>query len=242
MKLLVFKVFGDLAHFRKFFTTSSPLTFPFPPPPTIRGIVGAIMGFKKEEYLEKTEDLWIGVRINNPVRKVRLGLNLSDTKNYPYFKPPWERPKNKALQRTQVKTEFLRDPSFTLYLYSQSGLTEELHNLLKEHKTHYTLSLGLSELLADFELVGMLEAGKVEQAEYINSVVPINAVKELNLEEPQKIGKERIPVYMTTDRTVLKYEDVIFSVEGKPLHGNIERAYKLENSEIIWLWEPFKNG
>jgi len=238
MKLIAFKIFGDLAHFRKFYTTSSPLTFPFPPPPTVRGMVGAIMGFRKEEYLEKTKDLWIGIRINNPVKKIRLGLNLSDTKNYPYFKLPWERPKNKILQRTQVKTEFLKDPSFTIYLYSPDSLIEKLYNLLEEHKTHYTLSLGLSELLADFELLGIFEAEKVKSSEHLNSIVPVNAVKELNLEKPQKIGKERIPVYMDTDRTILRYEDVIFSVDGNPLYGSIENVYRLENGEVIWLWEP----
>jgi len=38
METLVFDVKGDLGHFRKFYTTSSPLTFSFPPPPTVRGI------------------------------------------------------------------------------------------------------------------------------------------------------------------------------------------------------------
>jgi len=52
MKVLVFDLFGDFAHFRKYYTTTSPLTFSFPPPPTIAGILGAIYGASKEEYLD----------------------------------------------------------------------------------------------------------------------------------------------------------------------------------------------
>ncbi|MFB3896899.1 MAG: CRISPR-associated protein Cas5, partial [bacterium] len=32
MKILVFDIWGDLGHFRKFYTTTSPLSFSFPPP------------------------------------------------------------------------------------------------------------------------------------------------------------------------------------------------------------------
>jgi len=53
MKVLVFDIWGDYGHFRKFYTTTSPLTFSFPPPPTIAGILGAIYGTDKKtnEYL-----------------------------------------------------------------------------------------------------------------------------------------------------------------------------------------------
>ncbi|MDI3478645.1 MAG: CRISPR-associated protein Cas5h, partial [Thermoanaerobacterium sp.] len=33
MKSLIFDIYGDFGHFKKYYTTSSPLTFSFPPPP-----------------------------------------------------------------------------------------------------------------------------------------------------------------------------------------------------------------
>lgn len=48
MKVLAFDIWADYAHFRKFYTTTSPLTFSFPPPPTIAGILGAIYGTEKK--------------------------------------------------------------------------------------------------------------------------------------------------------------------------------------------------
>lgn len=80
MKVVAFDIWGDYGHFRRFFTTSSPLTYSFPPPTAVRGIVGAILGLDKDAYLESTADLYVGVRILMPVRRVRWEQNLIFTK------------------------------------------------------------------------------------------------------------------------------------------------------------------
>jgi len=245
MKVLTLRVFGDFAHFRKFYTTSSPLTFSFPPPPTIRGMIGAVMGFRKEKYLEKTKELWIGVKIDKPVRKFRMGLNIIFTKGSsgkfdPTLIPARKGDINKTI-RTQIKAEFIKEPSYTIYLSSENGILNELYALIKEHMTHYTLSLGLSELLADFKLVGYYEAERLDFSDVVNSVVPLEKLKELDLERISKLGKDRIPVYMDTDRKVLKYEDVVFSMDGSTIYGKLSGLHRLENGEVIHLWEPMKD-
>jgi CRISPR-associated protein Cas5h len=244
MRVLAFRIFGDFAHFRKFYTTSSPLSFPFPPPPTIRGMVGAIMGFDKQTYLEKTQDLWISVRIDKPIRKFRMGLNIIFTKGSsgrfdPTLIPSRKGDVNKTI-RTQVKAEFIKEPSYTIYLASENGILNELYDFIREHKTHYTVSLGLSELLADFELVGYYEAERQNFSQVVNSVIPLEKLKELDLERISKLGKDRIPVYLDTDRKVLKYEDVVFSMDGTAIYGKFSGLYRLGNGEVIHLWEPMK--
>ena len=85
MKTLVFDICGDYGHFKKFYTTSSPLTFCFPPPPTVRGMLGAIIGVDKIEYLNifSHKDCRIAIRILSPVKKTRIGINHINTKgNY----------------------------------------------------------------------------------------------------------------------------------------------------------------
>lgn len=47
-KMLVFDVWGDYAHFRRFYTTTSPLSFPIPPRTALCGLIGAIIGLEKE--------------------------------------------------------------------------------------------------------------------------------------------------------------------------------------------------
>ncbi len=240
MKVLSFLLFGDLAHFRKFYTTSSPLSFPFPPPPTVRGIIGAIMGFSKEEYLQKTRGISVGVSLRSPLKKVRMGLNLIFTKGSsgkfdPTLIPSRKGDINKTL-RTQIKAEFIKDPLYKIYISGEENFLEELAQLLKEHRTYYTISLGLSELLADFKFDGIYEGKSLKMSSKVDSVVPVRLVREIDLERPQKIGKERVPADMDTDRKVLSYEDVIFNMEGESLFGKFEGLIELENGEVVYLW------
>ena len=44
MKCLVFDIKGDYGHFKKYYTTSSPLTFSIPPRTTVSGMIGALIG------------------------------------------------------------------------------------------------------------------------------------------------------------------------------------------------------
>lgn len=240
MKVLAFDLYGDLGHFRKFYTTSSPLTFLFPPPPTIRGIIGSIMGFRKEEYLEKTKNILIGVRICSPIRKLRTGLNIIFTKGSsckfdPTLNPLRKGDINKTL-RTQIKVEFVKDPHYRIYISATDEFLEEITTKIENHKTYFTVSLGLSELLADFNFVGIFEGFQKENLIRADSVIPVKCIKELNIEKPQKIGKDRIPILMDTDRTVKAYQDVIFSTNGEPIYGQFENLIELNNGEVIHLW------
>ena len=238
MQVLVFDIFGDLAHFRKFFTTSSPLTFPFPPPPTVRGIIGAILGFGKEEYLEKTKDLAIGIGILSPIKKLRMGLNLVFTKGSSNNFDPTLISSRKAggEPRTQVKAEFVKDPKYRIYVSAKEEFFNNLMEMIKNHQTYYTVSLGLSELLADFSYFSVYQGYYQKESEKADSVIPLDVVDEINIERLQKIGKERIPTLMDTDRTVKKYEDVIFNIEGGPIYGRFKDLLKLENGDVIHLW------
>lgn len=242
MKVLVFDIWGDYAHFRKFYTTTSPLTFSFPPPPTIAGILGAVYGTDKKtnEYLDKFgyENCNIAVRIMAPIKKVRMGLNLVNTKDN-YWQPVLKiTPKSKHEPRTQIRTEFLKNPKFRIYVFHQENkIFEDLIEKIKNHRTTYTVSLGLSELIANFSFVGLFSYTQISNDNSIglHSVIPIHILLEkgLEIEEGKKYFKERIPFVMKQDRVVEKYEDVIFEPDGKTIKAKVKNYFRLENGENI---------
>ncbi len=236
MKVLVFDLWGDYAHFRKFYTTSSPLTFSFPPPPTIAGILGAIYGTTKEtnQYLRMFggDASKIGVRIINPIKKVRMGLNLVDTKK------DWT-----PQVRTQIRTEFVKDPCYRIYFYHQDEqILDDISAMVKAHKAVYTLSLGLSELLANFRYVGEFSAerndnGNDNGARLVEIVTPITEENliagGIEIETGKKYLRERMPIKMTPERVVEKYDEVIFEPDGKTIKAKVQVYYQLENGERI---------
>lgn len=235
MKTLVFDVFGDFGHFKKFYTTSSPLTFSFPPPPTVRGMLGAITGAEKDQYLEvfSHERCRIAVRILSPVKKIRMGLNHINTKGN--YWAPIKKGTHEA--RTQIRTEFLKNPAYRLYVtHEDEKIFSYLVENVKFHKTVYTLSLGLSELLADFRYVGVMDFKEVHGGcGNITTVLPMHAVEQygITFEEDKKYFKEKISVEMTGDRVVEKYEDVIFEVQGRPILARTNICWEAEDGERI---------
>ncbi len=234
MQVIVFDLWGDLGHFRKFFTTSSPLTFAFPPPPTVAGILGAIYGTDKMQgfsirnrYLEVFgyEKCRIAVRIMRPIEKIRLAINLLDTK---------ESPNN---FRTQVKTEFLKNPRYRLYVYHQDEkVRRQLEENLKNHAPVYTVSLGLANLLANFEYVGTLTGNEREgrgEAVAVHSVVPVEQTKGIVFEEGRKYFKEVVPVAMQPDRLVTQFTTVVYDPDGQTLTVRPHQWIELENGEHV---------
>jgi len=244
MKVVAFDIWGDYGHFRRFFTTSSPLTYSFPPPTAVRGIVGAILGLDKNAYLQVTANLAIGVRVLAPVKRVRWGTNLINTKSRSggKFDPTliWSRKENKR-PRTPIKAEYLKAPYFRLYIGGEGAPLEDLEALLREHRTHYTVSLGLSELLADFEYEGTHVAHPIPPGAYeVITVFPVDVLEDLSgsLREGVKFAKERVPVYLDFDRTPLLYQDVVLEVHGQAIQMRVKEMHQLDTGEVVYLWPP----
>jgi len=134
MKAAVFDIYGDYGHFGKQYTTSSPLTFSFPPPPTVKGIIGAILGFDKNSYHTKLDQagLKLGVSILSPIRHSRITINHINTKG-----GHWTIEHG----RIQIRTEFLCFPRYRLYISLSDGdVYESLKKMLISHQTVFTLS------------------------------------------------------------------------------------------------------
>ncbi len=238
MKALIFDIWGDLAHFRKYYTTSSPLTFSFPPPPTVKGMVAAIVGLDREEYLEvlAAPKCKIAIQIAKPVKKIRMGLNYINTKDNKWI------PIKKGAHnpRSQIPVEFLYEPVFRIYFHHEDAtFMGDLKSYLQEHKSYFTLSLGLSELLANYAYVGERDYLPVpEERASISTVIAASALVPGELEIPPgiKLYKEKIPVDMTPERIVERYEDVIFEGEGRPVQGLVRNCWASEEGERVYFF------
>lgn len=228
-KVLVFDIRGDYGHFKKHYTTTSPLTFSFPPRPTIAGIISAVIGLDKTEYLKyfTPDKADIALRITEPVKKVRMSLNLIDTKKAKLF--------SRIKQRTQIRTEYVKDPVYRIYFrHKNEDIFSELKNFLANHESVYTVSLGLSELLADYTFIGEFgfEELSVGQWVEIASVMPSENM-EISFEEGKEYFSTVMPVSMSEGRIVTGYSAISYERNGKSILCKPSRYYGIENGENI---------
>jgi CRISPR-associated protein Cas5h len=230
-KVLKFKLWGDFAHFKKYYTTTSPLTFEFPPPPTVIGIVSAIIGLDKEEYLnyfQNYDEYKIALCLNTPVNKVRWTQNLIDTKHHFW----------KIHNRTQIRIEFLKNPSYIIYFWhANEAIYQTLKEHLKQHKSVYSIGMGLSELLANFAFDGEKSINKSIEGDFVqvNSVVPVSTIAEGAIE--YEVGKEifdvNYPIFMNTNRIVDKRQSLLFERLGKTIKCKPKKHWDVESGEKI---------
>ncbi|MDD5583231.1 MAG: type I-B CRISPR-associated protein Cas5b [Candidatus Marinimicrobia bacterium] len=227
-KLLLFEIKGDYAHFKKYYTTTSPLTFEIPPPPTLAGIISAIIGLDKKEYLNffsDTSQFKMAVRLLNPVVKIRLTLNYIDTKHHFW----------RIHNRTQIQTEFLKNPHYRIYFYhSDKTIYDSLKRHLENHTSVYSVSLGLSQLLGN-TLYG--EEREIELLEN-DSFIPIHSViprwKECINNIQYSMGAEifsvNYPLHMTPDRIVDERGDILFDRQGKAIVCQPLKAFHVKET------------
>ncbi len=237
-KFLIFDIWGDYAHFKKYYTTSSPLTFSIPPRTALIGLISAIIGLDKESYLDiMTKDkAKIAVRIINPIKKIRMTQNLINTKEGYWI--PVKRGKHEP--RTQIRFEYLKDPRFRIYFnHRDAEVYQSLKSNLENHKSVYTPYLGISELIANFYFISessIFEILDGKEFVDIHTVIPLDKETKINLLQPgKKYFKERIPVEMKPGRVVTEYSEVIYESEGKPISAKVKDVIKLENGDVITI-------
>lgn len=229
METVIFDVFGDLALFRKFYTNTSILTYPFPPPTAAMGIIGAILGIEKNDLVNKLKDVEIAISIRSPVRKIRFSLNYINTKGRTF---------TLKQGRTQIPTEFVKNPYYRIYVRNlDKSLQSEFVTLLKEHRSIFVPYLGISEFFANFQFVSVEESDDFEGEESAASVVPLDKATVIPKKIGQKLIKERVPHVIDENRIVRKYTDVALDEEGDYVF--IKGKFSKVGEESVIFFERF---
>ncbi len=221
MRTLVFEVSGEYGQFKKPYSPMSPVSYPLPPPPAVLGMLGAILGYGKNEYSQRLgwERLRVAVGLRAPLRVFRAALNLLQTKT---GTDGFFRPLAGQNTHTQVPFEFLRQPHFRIYV---AGLAEpvadELAERLQAGRTGYTVSLGLAPCLAELAWIGEWGAQALPTGEWmVHTAMPLRDEITLHYEEGRHYHRLRIPVVMDGERIVHRYQEIVLAEDGQPIRGH----------------------
>lgn len=213
MKVLIFDVSSDYAHFRQPYSTTSSLTYAIPPRTALFGLIGAILGidsggFGQSKHFNVLENAGfkIGVKVLSPIKKVRFNMN------YAYTKSDIT---TKKVLHIQVPVEIIKEPAYRVYI---TGTDEELLNKLKDivksNQCYYTPYLGLSEFIATIRYVGYYETN-VSTDTNIDSIVYLSEGTRLLMTPGLKIFRETHAFSMDESRHVTRYVEIAYETDGK---------------------------
>jgi CRISPR-associated protein Cas5h len=243
MQILILDLSAPFGHFKVPYTTTSPLTFPVPPKTAVYGILGAILGIDKNEYLGyfKDNECKISLGIKNSIKKFHISENLINTKNVKLFS---RMNSMKSAPHTQINIEFLKNTKFRLYVYFiDKTIINNLEEKIANHKSVYTISFGLSECIANYEYIGKFSIRNIKSLKKkyveISSILPfdnISSSEDLQLVEGgKKYLKVHLPLEMKTDRELEKTGDFLIETNGKVIKVKLNEYYRINelNENIV---------
>lgn len=255
-KILVFDLCGEYGHFRKFNTTTSPLTYPLPPRPALSGIIGAILGIEREtspgqfppgmvplNELFRPEKMSVAVQLLNRVKKTRMAFNLLDTSKSAssFFN---------IGTRTQIEFELLKDPKFRIFFqHDDPKVFDDLTERLRVRRYHFTPYLGISQFAAMTDFHGIFSCKTVQNTD----IGPVEIKTAVNLTQFSKkwsgdavrfekgfhYSADTYPRVMQLDREISQYSEVLAELsrgeEGRFL-ANCAEFVQVENfGNILFL-------
>jgi len=234
-KVVVFDIWGDYGYFRRGYTTTSTISYPFPSRTTLAGIVSGILGYDRDSYYDLfgPKNSAFALQIINPIKKMRINLNLIDTKTGFILSD------NKG-QRTQLPAEFLKDVKYRVCLWlDDDSIMDELFTYLSNHKSVYTPYLGISECLANIKLVknSFIEPEELlatKEDVKVHSIVPTEKAK-IKIEPGKKYGAVKSPSFINAERIVKEFQEFYYEENGDTMLIVDGRYHSIGDMNVIFF-------
>jgi CRISPR-associated protein Cas5h len=245
--LIVFDLTGYFAHFRKHFSTTSSLSYTFPPRTTLCGVVASILGYDRNEYYEEfsSENCGIGLQVMKPVRRLLQAVNyiMTDDEAISFFKRTFRWRGEPAQIRLELITADGRIPSevhYRVFFHHQDAqLMKHLEDKMRSRKSYYPPYLGTANNLTTLRYIGSMEAEFFQPGGdiYVSTVIPVSRIKSMEPEKGLRIYREElVPADFFKDRTLKRMESYIYEEAGKPIKVRIDGVAfkcKVNGEEVI---------
>ena len=250
LPVVAFDLVGPMAHFRKFYTNSSSLSYHVPPRTVLMGVVAALLGWPREDphspgYYERLhlEQAALGVSLRVPVRGIIQTVNLLQTKV-----EDW----HGATVRTQIPTELVLPKSLdhravlryrVFFMHRDPGITREVAERARAGRYAYPLFLGTAFCPAWVENARLYEPDQVVWANAAE-IVPVDTVvlrerlhgDRLPIAPGLRILPDRMPLDLHPNRTLKAVAAVLWEDNGRPLSLAVQgRRFRLpEDKGEVW--------
>ena len=196
---IAFDITGDIGMFRRPYTTTSSVSYPFPPPTAVGGMLGALLGESLYDVddakgLDLLKGTSIAIRILSPVRWHREAINLTNVK--------------RLGTHMIVQHQFVRDPSYRVYV--SGGAEKDVKRALIDKRGSYPLCMGVAYAMAEVVYKGELK--KVGDTDRVHTVIPVFQNTDIDIDrEDNDIFTDIMPWRLDKDRTLRDTVTVLWS-------------------------------
>ncbi|MEM2910801.1 MAG: CRISPR-associated protein Cas5 [Nitrososphaerota archaeon] len=225
--MLAFSAFSFMAHFRRFYSSVTSLSYHFPPRNTIIGLIAAVMGLDKDSYYDlfSRRQCSVAVSLLTPVRKLVHKLNYLDTDSVTITRLRGIGNRYPAMTELIVPEPPHQRVGYTVYLsHENAEVFDELRKRLRSNLYAYPPSLGAAYCLAELSLMfdGEAQIIAADGEEFpISTVIRADLIADqgLNPREGLMIMREEgmPPDFKAGRKTSGPSVNFIFEASGKPI-------------------------
>lgn len=256
MKLLSFDLRGKMAHFRKYYSNSTALSYHVPPVATVKGMVAGMLGEERDSYYEafSNEVCGIAVGVGAPLRKITQNMNLLKVESTNDLNGS-KRPNNSDIygaNHVQNYTEWLipeniREDSLCYPVRicfddEHSETWQRLQDKLCRYTGFGYASEGVSLALGSAQCLGWIENARIVEAEE-RTVEHITTRFAVPVRQVSGLADRRSAVDLLKEESITDFErdgkagrritlgskmDILISRNGE------EVSYKFKQPTQIW--------
>lgn len=193
MRIITFRLHGKMAHFRKFYSNSTSLSYYIPPVTTVKGLLAGLLGLERDSYytLFSNENCKIAIGVGSKIKKLTQTMNLLKIENLNDLNGS-----NKSGLHVQNHTEWIVPQNISVgdvcyriaVWHKDADIMDKLANCLCQPDNIY-LSRGISVALGSAQCLGWISDGCVcsavqcmssNQPINMHSAVPKNVIQSIN--------------------------------------------------------------
>jgi len=243
-KILIFDIRGPFAHFRKFYTNSSSLSYTAPPRTVLTGLIAGLLGMPSEHHttdkskiyyeIFNSDSYFVTVSLQSQVRKIMQTVN--------YYNPKFQ---NYSL-RYQIPLEILtpinrNDIRYRVYFSIIKGnIYNDLKKCLIDGQFAYPPFMGISEFLASVDFIDEGILSKLPFTTELHSICKLDFVEEFINNGEFQYMTEKMPTAFSNERIPERPNDYVIEMKGNCIHAKFKEEgifysvkYKENGNDVI---------
>jgi CRISPR-associated protein Cas5h len=245
-RILYFSIKGKFAHFRKFYTNSSSLSYSIPPRTVVMGIIASVLKIPRDQYYDEFSEKNLGISVaipsEKPITKQMQSMNYLHDK---YFDLIAKGSETGKVLHSQCKLELLTGYNHTPVEYDvylgfnkENALLKKLEEKIIDQDYGYGIYLGQRQFrgfIDNFMVCVENDFKFFETSTKLDTICTQGNIISLNLSPEIDLHKEQMPSGFKktkNGREGMGTHQVIFEKNGKRIAGEFKNAIQLNGKYI----------
>ena len=239
MNVICFEYSGRFGHFLKAEANASAPSYPVPPRTVLLGLLGAVLGLKKDtpQISLQNAHLALSGKIPNP-HWHSANLRKDPPASLSHTIKRRDKGSSSQQRNTIISQEWLLKPCYRVWANIPDPLHTDLATRLQDRRWHFSPCLGLSEMSAELKFIGEYDSERLpNRMHWINTALRRDAGHldvDLACDQELAIQMLRMPRDVSPKRE-FEHEAYYVEREGHPIPATTDQAWQVEKDKVVFL-------